>query len=86
VTIDEHEEEVMCTTSEIGICELDRRSGDGIDVTLLWNARTNRVFVAVADERRGASFRVDVDAAHALDAFHHPYAYADRYDDYARAA
>jgi hypothetical protein len=30
----------------------------------------------VADERTGAYFEVDVEAAQALDAFHHPYAYA----------
>jgi hypothetical protein len=65
-------------TAETGIRELDRRQDDGIDVTLFWNSRTNRLFVAVQDERGGESFRVDVDAADALDAFHHPYAYANR--------
>lgn len=68
----------MCTTAEIGACELDHRNNDGIDVTLLWNSRTNEVFVAVEDERRRDSFKVGVDPADALDAFHHPYAYADR--------
>ena len=66
----------MSTTAEIGIRELDRRSNDGIDVALLWDARTNRVFVAVDDERRGESLELEVDAANALDAFRHPYAYA----------
>jgi hypothetical protein len=69
----------MCTTSEIGARELDRRSDDGIEVTLLWDPRTNRVFVAVEDERRGDSFGIDVEPADAMDAFHHPYAYASRY-------
>jgi len=68
----------METKSEIGIRELDRRKSEGIDVALLWDPQTNRVFVTVEDERGGTCFEVDVDAADALDAFHHPYAYADR--------
>jgi len=75
----------MCSTSEMGIQELDRRTNHGIDVALLWSSRTNEICVAVDDER-GDSFRLEVDPAHALDAFHHPYAYADRsYAAYARA-
>jgi hypothetical protein len=81
------EEQVMRTASHIGVRELDRRSNDGIDVTLLWNPRTNQVFVAVADERDGESFELEVDPANALDAFRHPYAYADRaYEDFALAS
>jgi hypothetical protein len=57
--------------------ELDHRSGDGVHVTLLWNARTNRVFVSVVDMRTGSSFHFEVSPADALDAFHHPYAYAE---------
>jgi hypothetical protein len=76
----------MRPTSETGTRELDRRSNNGIDVTLLWDPQTNRVFVAVEDER-GDAFGIDVDAAEALDAFHHPYAYIDRNDrDYSLAA
>lgn len=55
--------------------ELARRNGDGIDVTLLWDSGTDRVFVVVDDERRGERFRVAVCNGKALDAFHHPYAY-----------
>jgi hypothetical protein len=43
---------------------------------LLWNSRTNRVTVAVEDERSGESFELEVDSADALAAFHHPYAHA----------
>lgn len=68
----------MWTGSEITVHELDRRRADGIDVQLLWSPRTNRVLVSVADERRGDSFELEVDGADALDAFHHPYAYAGR--------
>jgi hypothetical protein len=55
--------------------ELDRRRGDGFDVTLLWSERTGKVFVAVEDARTSQAFRIAVDPDHALDAFHHPYAY-----------
>jgi hypothetical protein len=78
----------MIATAGMGIEELDRRYSDGVDVALFWNPRTNRVFVAVEDERRGASFRIDVAPANALDAFHHPYVYAEgtRERDFAIAA
>lgn len=56
--------------------ELDWRTNDGIDVRLLWDPVTNQVSVAVTDERLGGSFELEVDGADALDAFHHPYAYA----------
>ncbi len=59
--------------------ELDRRSGDGIDVRLLLDPDTNRVVVAVVDQR--GRFRMTVDASDALDAFRHPYAYDDRPGD-----
>ena len=65
--------------------ELDSRSSDGIDVTLLWSEQANRVWIAVVDEKTGDWFEQDVHPALALDAFRHPYAYADR-DEFAVAA
>ena len=65
------------TTGDRVIRELDHRSSDGVDVTLLWSARTNRVFVSVADDRDDSFFHFEVAPAEALDAFHHPYAYAE---------
>jgi hypothetical protein len=59
-----------------GIRELDQRTTDGITVTLLWNAGTNRVFISVVEQRLGVSFDFAVTAAEAADAFRHPYAYA----------
>ena len=56
--------------------ELDRRTNDGIDVRLLWNPQTDRVSVAIDDDRSGESFHFEVSAADALEAFRHPYAYA----------
>jgi hypothetical protein len=60
------------------IRELDRRISDGIDVRLLWDSVADRVVVAVHDTRSDESFEVQVAAADALLAFHHPYAYANR--------
>jgi len=57
--------------------ELDHRVNDGIDVRLLWSSDDDRLVVAVCDERTSETFRLEIaDAADALDAFHHPYAYA----------
>jgi hypothetical protein len=60
---------------DIGVRELDHRIDSGIEVTLFWSAATG-VFVAVEDEREGESFQIAVDAADALEAFRHPYAFA----------
>lgn len=71
----------MRTTPDTAVRELDHRSSDGIEVRLLWNARTNHVSVAVKDTRTEASFELPVHAGDALDAFYHPYTYdhgADR--------
>jgi hypothetical protein len=65
-------------SDQSGLRELDHRSGDGFDVTLLWSARTGRVFVTVEDARTSDSFRIAVDPRDALEAFHHPYAYGCR--------
>lgn len=57
--------------------ELDQRSHDRIDVRLLWRERDNQVIVAVADEKTGERFEIEVrEGERALDVFHHPYAYA----------
>jgi hypothetical protein len=63
-----------------GIRELNHRNADGIDVTLLWDAATNHVSVAVIDERSGEMFELDVPGADAVHAFNHPYAYPRRYE------
>jgi hypothetical protein len=58
------------------IRELDHRKNDGIDVRLLWHSITNHVSIAVVDERSGEVMAFEIDAADALAAFHHPFAYA----------
>lgn len=55
--------------------ELAHRSSNGIQVSLFWNPADNGVTVAV-DDVRGVAFELAVAPEHALDAFHHPYAYA----------
>jgi hypothetical protein len=56
--------------------ELDRRYSNGVEVALLWHPASNGVAVTVTDWTTGDEFAVEVDPANALDAFHHPYAYA----------
>jgi hypothetical protein len=67
--------------SRIAIRELDHRASDGIEVRLLWNAETKDVLVSVA-ERDGMIFEFQVPGTDALEAFHHPYAYAAYGDQY----
>jgi hypothetical protein len=66
------------TTPQSVIQELDHRSNDGIDVRLLWEPRSGRVFVSVHDIRIDEFVEFDVAPADALEAFRHPYAYANR--------
>ena len=66
-------------TVEYGIerRELAHRSGDGLEVSLLWSERTGSLSVTVRDERSGAGFELVVQSgAEALDVFDHPFAYA----------
>jgi hypothetical protein len=59
--------------------ELDRRTGDGIEVRLLWCQNDGHVAVAVTDTKTGEAFELPVrEGEHALEVFHHPYAYAAR--------
>jgi hypothetical protein len=66
---------VTTTTTPL---ELDHRVADGIQVTLLWDAASDRITVRVFDEARAETFELAVPKHLALDAFHHPYAYAAR--------
>jgi hypothetical protein len=43
---------------------------------MFWSAPSERVAIAVRDARSGEAFEFEVDGSAALDAFHHPYAYA----------
>lgn len=68
----------MQTTTNRTTRELDHRVNDGLDVKLQWDPLTNRVSVAVEDERTGGFFELAVDPEDALIAFHHPYGYSSR--------
>jgi hypothetical protein len=56
--------------------ELAHRISNGIEVTLLWGLASGEVVVEVVDHGTGHVFEVTVPSDRALDAFHHPYAYA----------
>lgn len=56
--------------------ELDCRASNGIDVSLLWSRRANRLTVAVHDTATGEVLHVPAQPDNALDVFKHPYAYA----------
>ena len=58
--------------------ELAHREQDGLEVTLLWDARSNDVSVELIDRRDQTSLRIPVAGRFALDAFQHPYAYLSR--------
>jgi hypothetical protein len=58
--------------------ELAYREGDGIAVSLRWNPETGDLSVSVEDSQLGNSFVLRAQPEHALQAFHHPYAYAPR--------
>lgn len=62
----------MCMPYHPAIRELDRRHDDGIDVRLLWEQRTNRLFLEVRDEAAGLAVAYDVEGADGLAAFHEP--------------
>jgi len=56
--------------------ELACRENDGVRIVLHWHPGPDEVTVSVADSRTGDHFRFPVDGDRALDAFHHPFAYA----------
>ena len=57
--------------------ELHHRSGDGIDVWLMWDPGTDSVHVRVNDRKAGNAFEIPVTSpSAAMDVFHHPFAYA----------
>jgi hypothetical protein len=46
------------------------------EILLLWNPLDGHVEVSVRDVATGVGFSLEVASDSALDAFHHPYAYA----------
>ena len=62
--------------------ELAYRNQNGLEVTLLWDPRSNEVSVEVTDHLDDSAFRLPIGGHLALDAFHHPYAYAQSHHDH----
>jgi hypothetical protein len=57
--------------------ELAQRANDGVEIRLLWNRADGRLTIVVDDSRTGESFDLVAESGkEALDAFHHPFAYA----------
>jgi hypothetical protein len=55
---------------------LARRTGNGIDVRLVWNPADDRLTVEVLDGAEGTVLVVGVGRRPPMAVFHHPYAYA----------
>jgi hypothetical protein len=64
------------TTATSTLRELAQRRNDGLEVTLLWNVRTEALTVIVDDARSGDHFELGAPSDRALDVFNHPFAYA----------
>jgi hypothetical protein len=62
--------------SHAAVKELAYRNENGLEVTLLWDSRSDEVSVNVIDQLDDSGIRIPVAGHLALDAFHHPYAYA----------
>jgi hypothetical protein len=58
--------------------ELAHRSTGPVEITLYWDDHGDEVMVELIDRGGGASFKIFVEPDRALDAFHHPYAYASK--------
>lgn len=67
--------------SHVTLKELAYRNQNGLKVTLLWDPRSNEVSLRVIDQLDDSGFRLPIAGHLALDAFNHPYAYAQSHDD-----
>jgi hypothetical protein len=55
--------------------DLASRRGDGLDVMLLWDKQSGRLWVDVLHMHTGRTFEVEAKPDNALDVFYHPFAY-----------
>ena len=60
--------------------ELTQRSGDGLEVSLLWHPDDDSLSVRIEDTRMGDVYEVPVGDAHPLDVFEHPFGYLARHE------
>jgi hypothetical protein len=57
--------------------ELDSRTNDGVQVSLLWSEHDGQLWVSVDDSKTNDSFSLEVRSGEKpFEVFHHPYAYA----------
>lgn len=68
--------DTRCAPADSEAVELLHRSCGSIDVSLFWNRATNALFVQVIDWGDDEDLLIPVEAAAALQVFHHPFAYA----------
>ena len=66
--------------SPAAVKELAHRNQDRLEVTLLWDPTSNDVCVDVIDQLDDSGFRLPIPGHQALDAFNHPYAYAQSHE------
>jgi hypothetical protein len=64
------------TTRQSAVRELAHRESVGIEVTLLWREGTRKLWLKVWETALDVTLVIPVAPERALDAFHHPYAYA----------
>jgi hypothetical protein len=57
--------------------ELSVRESDGLTVQLLWEPDADALILSVRDGRAGTSFELPVARDRGLEAFYHPFAFAD---------
>ena len=67
--------------SHAALKELAYRNQNGLQVTLFWDSRSNEVSVEVIDRLDDSGFRFPIAGQLALEAFRHPYAYAQSQHD-----
>jgi hypothetical protein len=60
--------------------ELAYRSGDGLDVSLLWDPVDSHLSVRVVDTRADEGFEIPVGEARPLEVFEHPFGFLARYE------
>ena len=64
--------------NDMTLKELDYRTGDRIEVSLLWSPESGQLAVVVIDREAGEEFAMEVEPDEAIEVFRHPFAYAGR--------
>jgi hypothetical protein len=56
--------------------EIDRRTGDGLDIRFVWNHVIEAAYTRVTDERSGETFTAHTEpGVHPYESFLHPFVY-----------